>query len=469
MYKKEQKSWIKHLDFTILDMLCLELAYGLAYLIRLGVKNQYMNEQYLRLAVVLLMLDVCVVFFSESYKGILRRNNSQELKCVLVHTSVIFAGMVVYMYLIQRSIIFSRQLMFIYWALSIVFEFIGRSALKVILKRKMMNSKRLESLVVVTTNELVESCLQEFENLPYREFVVTGVVVVDAMRKGGTIRGIPVVANADDFFEYVRTNVVDEVFINGNSIASSQALADDLLEMGITVHFNLVHESKLTPNRVIGKCGKYLVLTSSMCIASPRQLFFKRCIDILAGIVGLVFTGLAFVIFAPLIKLQSPGPVFFSQIRVGKNGRKFRFYKFRSMNVHAEEQKQELMDQNEMSGHMFKMKDDPRIFPVGKFMRKFSIDELPQFWNILKGDMSLVGTRPPTEEEFASYEAHHKARLGIKPGLTGMWQVSGRSDIQDFEEVVELDTYYIVNWSLFLDFKIIFKTLQVVVSGKGSE
>ncbi|MCI5620565.1 MAG: sugar transferase [Lachnospiraceae bacterium] len=469
MYKKEQKSWIKHLDFTILDMLCLELAYGLAYLIRLGVKNQYMNEQYLRLAVVLLMLDVCVVFFSESYKGILRRNNSQELKCVLVHTSVIFAGMVVYMYLIQRSIIFSRQLMFIYWALSIVFEFIGRSALKVILKRKMMNSKRLESLVVVTTEELVESCLQEFDNLPYREFVVTGVVVVDAMRKGETIRGIPVVANADDFFEYVRTNVVDEVFINGNSIASSQALADDLLEMGITVHFNLVHESKLTPNRVIGKCGKYLVLTSSMCIASPRQLFFKRCIDILAGIVGLVFTGLAFVIFAPLIKLQSPGPVFFSQIRVGKNGRKFRFYKFRSMNVNAEEQKQELMDQNEMSGHMFKMKDDPRIFPVGKFMRKFSIDELPQFWNILKGDMSLVGTRPPTEEEFASYEAHHKARLGIKPGLTGMWQVSGRSDIQDFEEVVELDTYYIVNWSLFLDFKIIFKTLQVVVSGKGSE
>lgn len=469
MYKKEKKSWMKHLDFTLLDMLWLELAYGLAYLIRLGAKNQYMNEQYLRLAVVLLMLDVCVVFFSESYKGILRRNNSQELQCVLIHTSVIFAGMVVYMYLVQRSIIFSRQLMFIYWVLSIVFEFIGRSALKVILKRKMMNSKRLESLVVVTTDELVESCLKEFEDLPYREFMVTGVVVVDAMREGETIRGIPVVANADNFFEYVRTNVVDEVFINGNTIASSQALADELLEMGITVHFNLVHESKLMPNRVIGKCGKYLVLTSSMCIASPRQLFVKRCIDILAGIVGLVFTGLAFLIFAPLIKLQSPGPVFFSQIRVGKNGRKFRFYKFRSMNVNAEEQKQELMDQNEMSGHMFKMKDDPRVFPVGKFMRKFSIDELPQFWNILKGDMSLVGTRPPTEEEFASYEAHHKARLGIKPGLTGMWQVSGRSDIQDFEEVVELDTYYIVNWSLFLDFRIILKTLQVVITGKGSE
>ena len=172
---------------------------------------------------------------------------------------------------------------------------------------------------------------------------------------------------------------------------------------------------------------------------------------------------------SPIIKKQSPGPVFFSQTRVGKNGRKFKLYKFRSMNVNAEAEKEALMEQNKMRGLMFKMEDDPRIFPVGKFIRKYSIDELPQFFNVLRGDMSLVGTRPPTLEEFEHYQIHHKARLGIKPGITGMWQVSGRSDITDFEEVVALDTHYISQWSLALDLKILVKTFQVVLTGEGSE
>ena len=130
--------------------------------------------------------------------------------------------------------------------------------------------------------------------------------------------------------------------------------------------------------------------------------------------------------------------------------------------------KQNLMEQNEMDGLMFKMEDDPRIFGIGKFLRKFSIDELPQFWNVLKGDMSLVGTRPPTEDEFEQYELHHKARLGIRPELTGMWQVSGRSDIKDFEEIVALDTQYISNWSLGMDIRILLRTVGVVLRGKGS-
>lgn len=469
MYKRERKSWLKHLDFTILDIICLEIAYVWSYVMRLGLRNEFRNEEYLRLAIMLIMIDVCVVFFSEAYNGILRRNNSQEFRAVVMHTTIIFAGMIVYMYVTDQIEDISRQILLVFWPLSAILIFAARYGLKCFLKNKMNRDRNLAAMIIVTSDEFVENCLKEFENLPYREFAIKGVVVVDAMREGEVIRGIPVVANADNFFEYVKNNVVDEVFINGNTISSSQALADDLLEMGVTVHFNLVHESKLMPTKVVEKCGKYMVLTSSMCMATPRQLFVKRLMDIAGSLIGLLFTGIAFLIFAPIIKKQSPGPVFFSQIRIGKNGRRFRLYKFRSMDIDAEEQKQRLMESNEMSGQMFKMEDDPRVFPIGRIMRKFSIDEFPQFWNVFKGDMSLVGTRPPTEEEFLAYESRHRARLGIKPGLTGMWQVSGRSDITDFEEVVQLDKYYITKWSLILDIKILLKTVAVVITGKGSK
>ena len=155
-------------------------------------------------------------------------------------------------------------------------------------------------------------------------------------------------------------------------------------------------------------------------------------------------------------------------MRVGKNGRRFKIYKFRSMYMDAEERKKELMSQNEMEGLMFKMENDPRVTKVGKFIRKTSIDELPQFWNILKGEMSLVGTRPPTEDEFLQYEGYHRRRLNMTPGLTGLWQVSGRSDTKNFEEIVAMDVEYIDNWSLKEDIKILFKTVGVVLKGKGA-
>ena len=190
--------------------------------------------------------------------------------------------------------------------------------------------------------------------------------------------------------------------------------------------------------------------------------------DIAGGIIGMILTGILTIILAPIIYIQSPGPVFFSQERVGRNGRKFKIYKFRSMYPDAEERKKELMEKNKMQGLMFKMDDDPRIIPIGKFIRKTSLDEFPQFFNVLKGDMSLVGTRPPTVDEYEQYETHHRVRLAAKPGLTGMWQVSGRSDIVDFEEVVALDKKYIEEWNIGLDIRILLETVKVVLTGKGS-
>ena len=258
---------------------------------------------------------------------------------------------------------------------------------------------------------------------------------------------------------------------------------DQISKTGVTVHLNLAKASEVVGKKqIVEKIGSYTVLTTTMNYATPRQLLLKRSIDIAGGLVGCLITGIVFVFVGPIIYFSSPGPIFFSQVRVGKNGKKFKMYKFRSMYMDAEERKKELMKENRVSdGMMFKLDFDPRVIGnkilpdgtkktgIGNFIRVTSLDEFPQFFNVLKGDMSIVGTRPPTLDEWDKYELHHRARLAIKPGITGMWQVSGRSDITDFEEVVRLDTEYINNWSMGLDFRILFKTVLAVVKRDGSK
>ncbi|MBQ9392350.1 MAG: sugar transferase [Lachnospiraceae bacterium] len=473
MYSKRKRSWVKHLDFTLLDILCMMLALSIAYVWRFewnfDLDTNVNVDLYVRMAIMLVLIDIFVIFFVESYSGILRRNKYQELRATILHCFVVFGVYLIYMYATKQSILYSRQLLFTYLVLVIIFEYFARVLWKRVIRRRKLLDKNKSEMIVVAESMTVERCLEEIAHNKYTDFKVVGVVVVDEDMEGQQIQGVPVIANADNFLEYVRTNVVDEVYIDGNTRASSEALATTLVELGVTVHISLVHTNFVMPNTILENYASYVVLTTSMHIASTRQLFFKRLMDIVGSLIGMIITFIAFIIFAPIIKIQSPGPVFFKQVRIGKNGRRFNFYKFRSMYVDAEERKKELMAKNEMDGNMFKMEDDPRIIPIGRFMRKYSIDELPQFFNVLKGDMSLVGTRPPTEDEYEMYKFHHKARLGFKPGLTGMWQISGRSDITDFEEVVAFDTEYICNWNLGLDIKILFKTIGVVFSGKGSK
>ena len=196
----------------------------------------------------------------------------------------------------------------------------------------------------------------------------------------------------------------------------------------------------------------------------------RRAQDILLSSLALVALSPLLLVTYAAIWIDSPGasPIF-TQQRVGRNGKLFKMYKFRTMCPDAEQKLKELMERNEKDGPVFKMKNDPRITRVGHFIRKTSIDELPQFFDVLRGDMSLVGTRPPTLDEYKQYESHHKRRLSMKPGITGLWQVSGRSNIEDFEEVVKLDVQYIDNWSLWGDIKILFKTVYVVFAGRGAK
>ena len=299
---------------------------------------------------------------------------------------------------------------------------------------------------------------------------IVGIVLADEQEKK-EIAGIPVVCEYGDMLEYIRRNVVDEVFVHLSSQTNLpiNKIIKELEVMGVTVDLNInVFEMEIPVQREIERIGNYYTVSFSPKIHSFKQIFFKRVMDIVGAIVGLLITGIVTVFLAPALLIESPGPLFFSQVRVGKNGRRFKIYKFRSMYMDAEERKKELMSQNEMEGLMFKMENDPRVTKVGKFIRKTSIDELPQFWNILKGEMSLVGTRPPTEDEFLQYEGYHRRRLNMTPGLTGLWQVSGRSDTKNFEEIVAMDVEYIDNWSLKEDIKILFKTVGVVLKGKGA-
>jgi len=197
-------------------------------------------------------------------------------------------------------------------------------------------------------------------------------------------------------------------------------------------------------------------------------LLYKRIVDVAGSIVGLTLLAIMYPIVALAVKLDSPGPVFFRQDRVGQNGRIFKAYKFRSMYIDAERSKAELAQANEMQGPMFKMKDDPRITRVGKFLRSTSLDEFPQFINVFKGEMSLVGTRPPTPDEVKQYDLCEYKRISARPGITGMWQVSGRNKITDFSEVVRLDCQYMENWRFINDIKILLKTCWAVLARKGA-
>ena len=344
MYKKQKKSWVKHLDFLLLDILCLEAAFLLSYLIKLQDDSSMMiiRRDYSRLAVLLILMDLCLVFLFEAYTGILRRNKLQELRATVIHCSTVFLALILYIWATKQAEIYSRQILFVFFALSVFLEYFLRCVWKRIIRYRMLHGERFNKLIIITEERNAIECVKSFQYDRYKEFEVNGIVIVDEDCRGERICGVPVVASADSCLEYIRAHVVDEVFINGHTRESSEALASELLELGVTVHFNLVQASDLRPNKIVEQCGRYMVLTSSMKIASTRQLVMKRAMDLAGSVIGLVFMLISFLIFAPIIKIQSPGPIFYAQIRVGKNGRRFKFYKFRTMVVGADAMKIEL-------------------------------------------------------------------------------------------------------------------------------
>ncbi len=431
------------------------------------------------------------------------RSRTAETLSVLRNCLLGYMVLAVLLLLTKNEIIESRYQFVISLILYIVISAIGRYILKRILIYRFSQSKLATLTGVVTVGERAEEFIERLQLDWVRR--IEGLVLLDAVEENGVykyqhstksldesgnatvtyskeletvreIAGVPVVANSDNFMEWIRSSSLDEVFLNipFGIGPQTEEYIEELESMGITVHANIPMFERATDDDSYGNisCGVtagYPMVTFSAAEHSVTLLAVKRIFDFICGIIGSVLSAPIILLVAIPLLIESKGPLIFKQPRIGKNGRVFNIYKLRSMYVDAEARKEALMAENKMNGFMFKIDDDPRITKVGRFIRKTSIDELPQFWNVVKGDMSLVGTRPPTVDEFVQYESHHKRRLSMNPGITGMWQVSGRSDIQDFEEVVKLDCKYIDNWSLWLDLKILLKTVKVVLTRKGAE
>ena len=460
-------------NYTILGLecLCIVLSFTLAVLTR-GLEASYLSfsKTYITMLACILFFHLLSYYLFDWNTNIFRRGYYVELVAVLKYNIVLILFLSFFLFVTKMSEDFSRLVFVYFFGYNILLTYLGHLVLKKYFTSFYRTSSSSNKVFVITTSPYAESLLKKFSSSTEWSFEVTGIALLDRAEDGGVVLGIPVIAHGADLFEQFKTRVVDEVFIHlpDYSKESIEELIIKFESMGITVHVNIDYFNNVMAHKTTEIFAGFTVLSYEASVFDYRRLFIKRIIDIIGALVGLAITAVLTPFIALAIKLDSRGPVFFAQKRVGKNGRYFKLYKFRSMYVDAEARKEELMAQNEMDGPMFKVEHDPRITRVGAFLRKTSLDELPQFYNILIGNMSLVGTRPPTVDEFNQYDLYYRRRLSIKPGLTGLWQVSGRSDITDFNEVVKLDLEYIDNWSLSSDIRILLMTVWVVVMKKGA-
>lgn len=458
-------------QFAILDIVCMTIGFFLGIFIRHGdfhILKVY--TIYKEVFIALILAIVAIAFFFRPYEDFFRRGKWQEFvnvcKCVASESAIAM----IYMFVVQGASDYSRIIFVLTTVCMLMITYAGRRIAKSSLWKFFERGISRKKLLVVTTSKHAEQLLKECKSEVEFDYQISGLAIMDQDKIGQIVGDVTVTASADTLYDDARLTVVDSVLID---LEPENPLFKDTVNlfhvMGVEVNISLADYNLGIPNQQVVKMGGLTVLSGNGPKEALGDTMAKRALDIVGGLVGIILTGILTIFVAPAIMIESPGPIFFSQTRIGKNGRKFKIYKFRSMYMDAEERKKELMEKNKMSGLMFKMDDDPRITKVGKFIRKTSIDEFPQFWNVLKGDMSLVGTRPPTEDEFKQYKARYKKRLSMKPGITGLWQVSGRSSITNFEDVVKLDVEYIENWSFGRDLRIIIQTVLVVLKHDGAQ
>ena len=496
MYKRKTRGWSQHLDFMALDILCLELSLFFGNIFRTSWDVLMRSASYWSLCIGGAFIDLLIMVLMNAYHNVIRRDAYRELRVLLSQTVYLTFAFFVFIFLIHSPDESLLNMLMPAIPLYTMLCFNMRVLWKDHLRQR-LHLKNRTGLLVVATQTHLKNVMTQLVNHNYNSYRFVGAAVLEKdadiqqaqddmshiMQGEKQIDALRVVANGDTLVQYLINSWVDEVYLDipaGEKMPVE--LINEIIGMGITVHvaMNEMDQIEARHKNVEWVCGQ-VTFTTSLGYVSQRDLLLKRLVDIAGGLVGSLLTLLLTLFIGPFIYAASPGPIFFTQVRIGENGRKFKILKFRSMYLDAEQRKQELAAAEGQKDHlMFKLEHDPRIIGqqqrpdgtwkkgIGGWIRDLSLDEFPQFFNVLKGDMSLVGTRPPTVDEWEHYEPYHRGRMSTKPGITGMWQISGRSKIRDFNQVVHLDREYIENWSLLLDFKILLKTVWVVVTRNGA-
>jgi len=396
----------------------------------------------------------------------LRREIKLVVKTSLIGTLIVFAAD-----FILRFEYIPRTYIGIFFVMNFLSLTIEKIILFKVAKKIRERGEDRKKILVVGTGLRVKAFIETVERNIGWGLDVIGLVAEDWLMSGRELYGKKIFGTTKEIEEILHGNQVDEVIICASGNELSRIEFEEVFEIcereGVQIRIHSDFLGKLTKKVTVDHVYGLSIISFLTTPHNEWALYLKRLIDILVSGILLIILLPVFLVIAIVVKLLSEGPVLYEWNVMGFNKKPFRSWKFRTMIVDADAQKEMLMSQNEMRGPVFKIKKDLRITRVGKFLRKFSLDELPQLWSVLKGDMSLVGPRPAFPNELARYDSWHRRKLSIKPGITCLWQITGRNKINDFDEWVRLDLQYVDNWSLWLDLKILFKTIGVALAGTG--
>jgi len=470
---KESKKPLSSI-FRLFDISIIIVSYYLSYSIRFGFTGHKLTDLTLEFVTFFVAYIVVWIILSSRfnlYQSKRRTKFKEEIFDVIKTTGLtLLIASIPAFYL--RDAPLSRLFLLYFWPIQTIFLILCRIMLREMLKYIRRHGYNYRQILIIGRNKRTEKIVREIDRTPEYGLKILGFIDDETNNCDYNNKdNFHLMGNLNDFERIMKQQVVDEVYITlpmKSYYSKIEKIVDICEKSGIEVEIPAdIFDIKFAKTAI----HNYDDIKVIDYYSSPRmnwKLIVKRQIDIMFSFLTLTFLLPVFLAVSFIIKMTSKGPVFFRQKRIGYNGRYFTLLKFRTMVENAEELKQDLLDKNEMDGPVFKIKDDPRITKIGHFLRKSSMDELPQLINVLMGEMSLVGPRPPTPDEVVQYQLTDRRRLSMRPGITCLWQVGGRSKLT-FKKWMELDQQYIDNWSLWLDFKILAQTIPAVLNGSGAE